>query len=637
VFLCDARGGGTSNWNTYGSSRVSLFGYPTVVAINPEDATSTDAIYDVAMSRLVRFTHNERDLFDWGYDGASDVPEIQAQIGAANTPDTVTEIGENGDVITVESAPEEGDIVDEKAMMVDEGNQEQMEVGEPKILGYKKGVFTLRLQTGHKEFGTSNYGAGMAYKWEPWEHREEMVELRKSLLREGDAIYCEFDENMKAYYFGDNTNRYEHARWDDWSDFIHPEYEASQKAAKEKKNKGISLQDCLDEFTKEEKLGEDDLWYCPSCKKHQQATKRFDLWKAPDVLVVHLKRFSNSRTLRDKIDAFIDFPIKDLDLENMVRERAVAKKLKEQGVDLAELNLTSLDEPLIYDIYAVDEHIGGLGGGHYRAYALNHENEKWYHFDDSYVRPAKPEDAVVSPLVLMSIGFKLTKWRGDKQNADAYLLFYRRRTSQPLGGKLQTRISDFKGKEVDRQKSLETSPLPATQGVPIDINFDNGLPTPPDDTMPHYLPPPPGGPVSRLDRDYNSQWAIRSGASTSSLTTSDDPPELSDPLPYLDSITGEENTNGLDGYTGGHSSPRDSPSSFLDPDWNDPLYRNLGTADLELQRLSPSGSDNWGDSGSNLASPSYSNASSEHTNETGKKTFTTAVEDFGNEGAVNSP
>lgn len=130
---------------------------------------------------------------------------------------------------------------------------------------------------------------------------------------------------------------------------------------------------------------------------------------------------------------------------------------------------------------------------------------------------------------------------------------------------------------------------------------------------------------------------MRSGASVSSLTASDDPPELSDPLPCIDLVAGEEHANGLDGYNGGQPSPRDSPSSSLDPDWNDPLYHNLGSGDMDSQRLSPNGSDNWGEPRSNLASPSYSNASSEHTNETGKKTFTTAVEEFGNEGAVNSP
>ena len=74
---------------------------------------------------------------------------------------------------------------------------------------------------------------------------------------------------------------------------------------------------------------------------------------------------------------------------------------------------TSLDDPLIYDLYAVDEHLGGLGGGHYRAYAMNHEDDKWYHFDDSYVKTAKPEDAVVSTtasILFNELTVSLTCW-----------------------------------------------------------------------------------------------------------------------------------------------------------------------------------------------------------------------------------
>jgi len=83
-------------------------------------------------------------------------------------------------------------------------------------------------------------------------------------------------------------------------------------------------------------------------------------------------------------------------LNDIVGEYQVKKKLLSQGVDIAELGLTEVDEPMVYDLFGVDEHIGGLGGGHYRAYALNHITGQWYHFDDSYVTPARPDDAVVS-------------------------------------------------------------------------------------------------------------------------------------------------------------------------------------------------------------------------------------------------
>lgn len=50
--------------------------------------------------------------------------------------------------------------------------------------------------------------------------------------------------------------------------------------------------------------------YCPQCRKHQRATKKFDLWALPKILVVHLKRFSYNRYWRDKLDAVVEFPIR---------------------------------------------------------------------------------------------------------------------------------------------------------------------------------------------------------------------------------------------------------------------------------------------------------------------------------------
>src|SRR4051794_11702335 len=36
---------------------------------------------------------------------------------------------------------------------------------------------------------------------------------------------------------------------------------------------------------------------------------------------------------------------------------------------------------------AVDNHFGGLGGGHYTATCKNFEDGKWYNYDDSRVSP----------------------------------------------------------------------------------------------------------------------------------------------------------------------------------------------------------------------------------------------------------
>jgi len=382
---------------TYGRGSPSYFGYPLIAVIDQQTAKSKDGIYAAVVERLERGTTSTRDLYTWEGAPPSDSPieEVSITLNGISPIDSVTEIKPNGEVVMVQEAPEEGDITDEKDMVVEEVQPAPEDVGvEPKKLGPKPDVFTLQLQNNHNPFAP---GFGPSGRYESWAKREQdsSDEEDSSLLTEGDTFVCEFDEHMKGYFFSDLPHS-EAYLWKKSEQFTHPEYVEARKSDAAKINRGIALQDCLEEFTKEEKLGEDDLWYCPRCKKHQQATKRFEIWKLPEILVVHLKRFSNSRMLRDKIDAFVDFPIEGLDLEAMVGEREVAKRLEAEGFDIASYGLGDIDEPLVYDLYAVDEHLGGLGGGHYRAYALNHISKKWYHFDDSFVTEATAEQSVVS-------------------------------------------------------------------------------------------------------------------------------------------------------------------------------------------------------------------------------------------------
>src|SRR5438045_3201128 len=58
-----------------------------------------------------------------------------------------------------------------------------------------------------------------------------------------------------------------------------PQLEAKRKARSLRKKKGLTLDECLDEFGKEEILSEMDTWYCPRCKEHRRASKKFELWK----------------------------------------------------------------------------------------------------------------------------------------------------------------------------------------------------------------------------------------------------------------------------------------------------------------------------------------------------------------------
>lgn len=50
----------------------------------------------------------------------------------------------------------------------------------------------------------------------------------------------------------------------------------------------------------------------------------------------------------------------------------------------------------IYDLIAVSNHYGGMGGGHYTAYALHRNDNKWYQYDDRSVSEVDNVDEICS-------------------------------------------------------------------------------------------------------------------------------------------------------------------------------------------------------------------------------------------------
>ena len=51
--------------------------------------------------------------------------------------------------------------------------------------------------------------------------------------------------------------------------------------------------------------------YCPTCKAHREATKQLSVWRLPEILIIHLKRFSFRNILfKDKITKLVDFPLR---------------------------------------------------------------------------------------------------------------------------------------------------------------------------------------------------------------------------------------------------------------------------------------------------------------------------------------
>ncbi|KAI8910157.1 hypothetical protein EDD86DRAFT_265606 [Gorgonomyces haynaldii] len=76
------------------------------------------------------------------------------------------------------------------------------------------------------------------------------------------------------------------------------------------KNGPVYIDECLNKYFEEEILDGDDQWHCPRCKTPRRATKRLTIARLPLVLLIHLKRFSFDGPFRDKVETYVEFPIK---------------------------------------------------------------------------------------------------------------------------------------------------------------------------------------------------------------------------------------------------------------------------------------------------------------------------------------
>lgn len=187
------------------------------------------------------------------------------------------------------------------------------------------------------------------------EDDEEKEKVPQQLVFASDVIAVEWKsyEDVNKFFghqhlgrYGDNANYLTH---------VDAAIESEKRKTAKRLEKGVTLEDCLDEFEREETLGENDLWYCSNCKKHQAATKRMEIYHVPDILVICFKRFGSSGSYyRSKIDQNVDFPIEGLNLEDRCDERRLAKTLELNGAELGPLGLENATKPLVYDLCKLD-------------------------------------------------------------------------------------------------------------------------------------------------------------------------------------------------------------------------------------------------------------------------------------------
>uniref|UniRef100_A0A8C2Z212 ubiquitinyl hydrolase 1 n=1 Tax=Cyclopterus lumpus TaxID=8103 RepID=A0A8C2Z212_CYCLU len=149
----------------------------------------------------------------------------------------------------------------------------------------------------------------------------------------------------------------------------------------------VTLRECLDLFSQEEELDKDNSPMCERCNRHTECTKRLSIQKFPQVIVIHLNRFTTSRWSISKSTVYVSFPLTDLDL----------------GLFISMYVPTG---PVLYDLYAICNHAGTVNMGHYTACCS--DDNGWCFYNDSSVTPVS---------------------ENQLQTNQAYVLFYQRSNS----------------------------------------------------------------------------------------------------------------------------------------------------------------------------------------------------------------
>ena len=228
-----------------------------------------------------------------------------------------------------------------------------------------------------KELGISEFNKFVANNYEK-DIIVKSVEFWKSYLKDNHSIITSiFTGLFSSKVTCNNCNN---------SNITFEPFNILELPLVDKNNKIFSnLEECLQNYS----IGENVSYKCDACKQEGTATKVMNIFRAPKKLIIQLKRFSshNMRNGRnDKIRNKINFPINNLSLYNIM-----------SNIDKNDYS---------YNLYAIVNHMGGLGGGHYVAHCKNPLDSNWYNFNDDAVSYVNSIDELV--------------------DESAYILFYER-------------------------------------------------------------------------------------------------------------------------------------------------------------------------------------------------------------------
>jgi len=156
----------------------------------------------------------------------------------------------------------------------------------------------------------------------------------------------------------------------------------------------VPISACIEAFAQPEemKVENGNGVTCEKCNEVVDAVKKLEVWREPDVLILHIKRFHFSGVHYEKLNTPVEVPRKELNLRPWIVGPSAASSVP-------------------YELYGVACHWGGMSGGHYTSFCINSEGKEpvWLKFND---------DSVTSVSISQEV---------DEISRQCYVLFYRKR------------------------------------------------------------------------------------------------------------------------------------------------------------------------------------------------------------------
>ncbi|XP_047168939.1 ubiquitin C-terminal hydrolase 22 [Vigna umbellata] len=146
-----------------------------------------------------------------------------------------------------------------------------------------------------------------------------------------------------------------------------------------------TLTGCLKRFTRAERLGADQKFFCRQCQVRQETLKQMSIRKLPLVSCFHIKRFehSSTRKMSRKVDRYLQFPF-SLDMSPYLSSTILRSRFGNRIFPFDGDEPDASDELCSeFELFAVVTHTGKLDAGHYVTY-LRLSN-RWYKCDDAWI------------------------------------------------------------------------------------------------------------------------------------------------------------------------------------------------------------------------------------------------------------